>query len=148
MRTRCLDKIEKLLKSTSTAKATFEGSSSTPNKLTVHEDRNIATLAHFGGVIGCIPSGIVYYLYRDRGAFTEQESREAFNFTLLPTIIIVVSMLLTPLPLVGWIFGLIAALLWSYLALMSLIAGIKVNKGNPYQYRANTMLFDRILSRR
>lgn len=114
----------------------------------MHQDRNIATLAHFGGVIGCLPSGIVYYLYRDRGAFTEQESREAFNFTLLPTIIIIVSMLLASLPFVGWIFGLIAALLWSYLALMSLIAGIKVNRGNPYQYRGNTLLFDRFFSRR
>lgn len=136
------------LKTSSTAGSQFEGKSSTPNKLTVHEDRNIATLAHFGGVIGCIPSAIIYYLYRGRGAFTEQESREALNFTLLPTVIIVVSMCLSVVPYVGWLFGLIAALLWTYLAVMSLVAGIKVNKGNPYQYKGNTFFFDRFASRR
>ncbi|GGH57636.1 DUF4870 domain-containing protein [Rothia aerolata] len=126
----------------------FEGSAPTAKKLTVHEDRNIATLAHFGGFLGCIPSGIIFYLYRGRGPFTEQESREAFNFTLLPTLVIVVSMFLASLPAVGWLFGLIAALLWAYIAFMSLVAGIKTNKGNPYQYRLNTALFDKLSARK
>lgn len=128
--------------------STFEGTSATAKKLTVHEDRNIATLAHFGGVIGCIPSGIIYYLYRGRGPFTEQESREALNFTLLPTIVIVLFMLLTNVPVVGGFFGLIAALMWAFLAFMSLVAGIKVNRGNPYQYKLNTALFDRMSNRK
>lgn len=124
----------------------FEGSSTPMNKLTVQQDRNIATLAHFGGVIGCIPSGIILYLYRGRGPFAEQEAREAFNFTLLPSIVIVFSVLFAGTPKIGWLFGLIAALTWTYLAFMSLRAGIKVNRSNPYQYKFNTFLFERIVS--
>ncbi len=114
----------------------------------MHEDRNIATLAHFGGVLGCISSGVIFYLYRGRGPFTEQESREAFNFTLLPSIIILLSVFLAMLPTIGWFFGLIAALLWTYLAFMSLVAGIKVNKGHPYQYKFNTAFFDKLAARK
>ncbi|MEX3609919.1 DUF4870 domain-containing protein [Rothia sp. LK2588] len=136
------------MKSAIAPDSTFEGTSATAKKLTVHGDRNIATLAHFGGVIGCIPSGIIYYLYRGRGPFTEQESREALNFTLLPTIVIVLFMLLTNVPVVGGFFGLIAALMWAFLAFMSLVAGIKVNRGNPYQYKFNTALFDRMSNRK
>lgn len=113
-------------------------------KLTVAEDRNIATLAHFGGVIGFIPSATILYLYKGRAPFSEQEAKEALNFTLLPSILIVAFMVLSFIPGIGWLFGLLAALTWTYLATMSLIAGIKVNKSNPYQYRFNTMLWSRI----
>lgn len=108
----------------------------------------MATLAHFGGVVGCIPSAIIYGTLRARGRFTAQESREALNFTLLPSIVILISVALSPLPAVGWIFGLLAALVWLYLAVMSLVAGVKVNRGNPFQYPGNTRLFDRLSRRR
>lgn len=116
-------------------------------KLSVSQDRNIATFAHFGGVLGCIPSAMIYFLYRGRGPFCEQESKEALNFTLLPTLLIIVSIACSFIPGIGWFFGLVATLIWLYLAIMSLIAGIKVNKSNPYQYRFNTMLFS-LLTRR
>lgn len=132
---------------TPVADTKYRGTPPASNKLSVQQDCNIATLSHFGGVVGCIPSGIIYYLYRGRGAFTEQESREALNFTFLPTLIICVAILLSAVPYIGWVFGLIASLTWTYLAIMSLVAGIKVNRGNPYQYPGNTMLFDRISNR-
>ncbi len=122
----------------------FEGTHAAAGNLSVSEDRNIATLAHFGGVLGCIPSAVIYYLYKERGPFTQQESREALNFTLLPTIVLVISFVLSTLPAVGGFFGMLAALIWASLALFSLIGGIKVNKGNPYLYPMNTRLFDMI----
>lgn len=133
---------------TSPSANAYKGSPATASHLSVAADRNIATTAHFGGVIGCIPSGVIYYLYRGRGPFTEQESREAFDFTLLPTLVIAVSIILSGVPGIGWLFGLLAALTWTFLAVFSLIAGIRVTRGNPYQYRFNTQLFTRILSRR
>lgn len=122
----------------------FEGTHATAGNLSVSEDRNIATLAHFSGVLGCVPSAVIYYLYKGRGPFTQQESREALNFTLLPTIVLVVSFALCTVPDVGGFFGMLAALIWAYLAVMSLVGGIKVNKGNPYLYPMNTRLFDMI----
>ncbi|GAA1752599.1 DUF4870 domain-containing protein [Rothia terrae] len=122
----------------------FEGTHAAAGNLSVSEDRNIATLAHFSGVLGCVPSAVIYYLYKGRGPFTQQESREALNFTLLPTIVLVVSFALCTVPDVGGFFGMLAALIWAYLAVMSLVGGIKVNKGNPYLYPMNTRLFDMI----
>lgn len=134
--------------SSTAEKPRYEGATDTPAPLSVKDDRSMATFAHFGGVVGCIPSAIIYGTMRHRGRFTAQESREALNFTLLPSIVILLSILLSPLPYVGWIFGITAALVWVYLAVMSLIAGIIVNRGNPYQYRFNTALFDRFITRR
>ncbi|MDO4898865.1 MAG: DUF4870 domain-containing protein [Rothia sp. (in: high G+C Gram-positive bacteria)] len=133
---------------TSPSASTYKGSPATASHLSVAADRNIATAAHFGGVIGCIPSAVIYYLYRGRGPFTEQESREALNFTLLPTLIIALSILLSGIPAIGWFFGLLAAITWTFLAITSLLAGIKVTRGNPYQYRYNTQLFSRLMNRK
>ncbi|MGV3017073.1 DUF4870 domain-containing protein [Rothia sp. 88186D007BW] len=126
----------------------YKGSSATAAHLSVTADRNIATAAHLGGVLGCIPAAVIYYLYRGRGPFTEQESREALDFTLLPTLMLAASIVLSNIPGIGWLFGLIAALTWTYLAIASLRAGIRVNRGNPYQYKSNTRLFSKLTSRK
>lgn len=125
----------------------YKGSPATAAHLSVSADRNIATAAHFGGVLGCIPAAVIYYLYRGRGPFTEQESREALDFTLLPTLFLAVSIMLSNIPAIGWLFGLIAALVWTYLAVSALVAGIKVTRGNPYQYKGNTRLFSKLTRR-
>lgn len=130
------------------ADSQFKGTPAAAGHLSVVEDRNIATLAHFGGVLGCIPSAVIYYLYKGRAPFAQQEAREALNFTLLPAILALITFALSTIPGFGWIFGLVTALLWVYLASMSLFAGIKVNKGNPYQYPLNTRLFDMLTFRR
>lgn len=139
-----------VLGTTSTTEQTppFEGTNAMPQPLSVKDDRTMATLAHFGGVVGCIPSGLIYLTLRARGRFTAQESREALNFTLLPSVLIVVCVALSPVPAIGWLFGLVAAVVWVFLALFSLVAGVHVNRGNPYQYRLNTRLLDRISARR
>ena len=72
--------------------------------LTANEDRQWATLAHFGGILGCVPSLLIYLIFKDRGPFTAQESKEALNVTLPPTIAAVVANLLVLLPVVGNIF--------------------------------------------
>ena len=55
-------------------------------KISVIQDRNRATFAHFGGILGIIPSAAVFYVSRNNAPFAEQEAREAMNFTLLPSI--------------------------------------------------------------
>lgn len=126
----------------------FQGASATPQPLTVKDDRSVATLAHFGGVVGCLPSAVIYATLRQRGRFTAQESREALNFTLVPSAAILLCMALSLVGVIGWFFGLLAALIWLYLAVVSLIAGIRVNRGNPYQYRYNFHPLDVLASRK
>lgn len=105
--------------------------------LTAGEDRQWATLAHFGGILGCIPALLIYLIFKDRGPFTAQESKEALNFTLPPTIAAVVANILVILPGVGNIFALIATGIWIVLTCFAVSAGIRVNHGQPHRYRFN-----------
>ncbi len=120
----------------------FEASAQQPQPLTPSEDRQWATIAHFGAILGFVPSAIIHYVFRERGPFTAQESKEAFNFTLPPTILAIVANLLSMIPVIGWFFAVIALFLWLFLTVNGVIAGIEVNKGRPYRYRFNLRLID------
>jgi uncharacterized protein len=118
----------------------YEGSPANALPLTASEDRQWATLAHFGGILGCIPSLVIFLVFRERGPFTAQESKEALNFTLPPTVLALLFNLLALLPLVGGVFAVLAALTWIILTVCSVIAGVQVNKGRPYRYPLNLRL--------
>lgn len=109
--------------------------------LTAAEDRQFAFLAHCGGILGFLPSLIIYLIFKNRGPFTSQEAKEALNFTLPPTVLAVVANILAlTIPAVGGIFALVAVLVWVFLVVSSLIAAIVVNRGNPYRYPLNLRL--------
>lgn len=112
-------------------------SQSARQPLTPSEDRQWATLAHFGGFLGFVPSLVVFIVFRSRGPFTEQEAKEALNFTLPLTTVAVTVNILAFLPIMGAIFGVIAVLLWLFMTVSGVIAGIEVNKGRPYRYPFN-----------
>lgn len=115
----------------------YQGAPANALPLTASEDRQWATMAHFGGILGFVPSLIIFLVFRDRGPFTAQESKEALNFTLPPTIIALVAWLLSFIPGIGWVFAILNALLWVTIAVSSVVAGIAVNRGRPYRYRVN-----------
>lgn len=119
----------------------FQGASDSAPPLTPAEDRQWATLAHFLGILGFVPSLIIFLIYRDRGPFTEQESKEAFNFTFPPSIAAAVCLLLSLLPGIGGIFAVLNALIWVTLAGFAVAAGIHVNRGRPYRYPFNLRIF-------
>jgi uncharacterized Tic20 family protein len=105
--------------------------------LTASEDRQWATLAHFGGILGCVPALLIYLIFRDRGPFTAQESKEALNFTLPPTIAAVLANMLVLLPVIGNLFAVLATLIWIALTCFAVSAGIHVNRGQPHRYAYN-----------
>nr|WP_306422476.1 DUF4870 domain-containing protein [Paenarthrobacter aurescens] len=115
----------------------YHGAPANALPLTASEDRQWATLAHFGGILGCLPSLLIYLIFRDRGPFTAQESKEALNFTLPPTIAAVLANILVLLPVVGNIFAVIATGIWVALTCFSVSAGIRVNHGQPHRYKLN-----------
>lgn len=122
------------------ASARLKGSSDAAAPLTPAEDRRWATLSHFGALIGCFPALAIYLVYRDRGPFTAQESKEALNFTLPLTVVMLACYILALLPVVGWAFGIMAVLLWVTMTISGLVAGIQCNKGRPYRYPLNLRL--------
>ncbi|WP_051298431.1 DUF4870 domain-containing protein [Arthrobacter castelli] len=108
--------------------------------LTSAEDRQWATIAHFGGILGCVPSLIIYLVLRDRGPFTAQESKEALNFTLPPTVLALFLYLLALIDPISSVCAVLAVLIWIALTVFSVRAGVRVNKGEPYRYPVNLRL--------
>lgn len=80
-----------------------------------------------------------------RGRFTAQESLEALNFTLPPTIVAVVLNIVAFVfsffsPELGTIFSMLALFVWAFLTVFSVIAAVRVNRGQPYRYALNLRL--------
>lgn len=114
--------------------------------LSPSEDKQWAFMSHCGGILGCVPSLLIYKLLGPRGRFTAQESLEALNFTLPPTIIAIFLNVLALIfsffiPALGSIFAMLALLVWIFLTVFSVIAAIRVNRGQPHRYSWNMRYF-------
>jgi uncharacterized Tic20 family protein len=112
--------------------------------LTPAEDKQWASFAHFGGLLGILPSLIIFLVFKDRGTLTRQESKEALNWQITFTIglivlQILVAILTTALFAAGafgviGLIGFLPFLLWVLNAIFSIMGGIKVNGGGSYRY--------------
>jgi uncharacterized Tic20 family protein len=112
--------------------------------LTPAEDKQWASFAHFGGLLGILPSLIIFLVFKDRGTLTKQESKEALNWQITFTIVFIVLQILTGIissallftdffALAG-LFSFLPFLLWIANAIFSVLGGIKVNGGGAYRY--------------
>jgi uncharacterized Tic20 family protein len=50
--------------------------------LTESEDKQWASFAHLGGILWLLPSLIIYLVFKDRGARTRVEAKEALNWQI------------------------------------------------------------------
>ncbi|WP_300343035.1 DUF4870 domain-containing protein [Nesterenkonia sp.] len=123
-----------------TASQRMKGSDAAAPMLTREEDTRWATLSHFGAVAGCLPALVIYFVYRDRGPFTAQESKEALNFTLPLTVVMLVFYGLAFIPAIAAVAGLGGVFVWAFMAISGLIGGTECNKGRPYRYPFNLRL--------
>ncbi len=108
------------------------------------EDQRWASFAHFGGVLGPLPSLIIFLVFKDRGALTKQESKEALNWQITFTIgVVVFNVLAAIFTLILNVAGayavinLVGLLLWfPYVVnvIFSIMGGVKVNGGGTYRY--------------
>ncbi|MBU1589507.1 MAG: DUF4870 domain-containing protein [Actinobacteria bacterium] len=123
--------------------------------LTPAEDKQWATFAHFGGILGLLPSLIIFLVFKDRGALTRQESKEALNwqitwiaaFIVLQIVVAIITGIAVAVALgsgsygaytgLSVVTGLLGFVAWiPYLAniVFSIIGGVKVNGGGAYRY--------------
>lgn len=119
--------------------------------LTPAEDKQWASFAHFGGILGFLPALIIFLVFKDRGALTKQESKEALNWQItwiaanivLAIIIAIISGALSAaanfqnLGMILGVLGLLSFIGWlPYLinVVFSIIGGVKVNGGGAYRY--------------
>jgi uncharacterized protein len=101
------------------------------------EDKQWAGLAHLLGILGFLPSLIIWLIFKDRGVKTNVEAKEALNFQItiaaaeivlyiLGTILLVI--------LIGALFYFLAFVVWAIGIIFSIIAFTKVNAGGSYRY--------------
>ena len=121
--------------------------------LTEAEDKQWASFAHFGGILWLLPSLIIFLVFKDRGAKTNVESKEALNwqitwiaaFIILQIVATIISTAIwatTLYSLESWavvslvtgIIGFIAWLPYFNNIVLSIIGGVKVNGGGSYRY--------------
>lgn len=104
------------------------------HQLNPYEDKQWGTFAHLGGVTGFIPALVIYLNFKDRGRFARQESAEALNFQLSVVAVYIICMIFSLLPFIGLLFSLAMMGLWVANIVLSILAGMAANKGEPYRY--------------
>jgi uncharacterized Tic20 family protein len=112
--------------------------------LTAAEDKLWASLAHFGGIVGILPSLIVFLVFRERGERTKQESREALNWQITFTIgwiaLSIIGAIISFVAysarvyVVGDLVGYRPLIWWIVNAVLSVLGGVKVQSGGSYRY--------------
>jgi len=113
--------------------------------LTEAEDKQWASFAHFGNIILLVPALIIYLVFKDRGPKVAVEGKEALNWTINVTAIVVIgnilNLILGFIPVIGWIIALLLTLLiWAVIIvniIFAILGGVKVNGGGSYRYPVN-----------
>ena len=94
------------------------------------EDRQWASFAHLGGILSFLPSLIIWLIFKDRGAFTNTEAKEALNFQITLLIGYVIAGILS--------FVIIGIILYPILGILSIVFSIlgflKAKDGIGYRY--------------
>jgi uncharacterized Tic20 family protein len=98
--------------------------------LTPAEDNQWASFAHLGGILGFLPSLIIWLVFKDRGAFTNTEAKEALNFQLTIIIGYIVGAILS-IVLIGAFISLAA---WVVSVIFSVLGFLKAKDGQAYRY--------------
>ena len=89
------------------------------------EDRTQGMLAHLSMIILGVVGPLIFWLIgKDKSAFQKDQSTEALNFSILGTIITIVTCG------IGWIA----------MAIFAIIGGLAANKGEAYRYPFNWRL--------
>ena len=103
------------------------------------EDRQWASFAHLGGILGFLPSLIIWLVFKDRGSFTNTEAKEALNFQITAAIAqVAIQILATILAVVTFGIGfLFSGLAWVVIIvsiIFSIMGFLKAKDGVAYRY--------------
>ncbi|MBC7403017.1 MAG: DUF4870 domain-containing protein [Microbacteriaceae bacterium] len=98
--------------------------------LTEAEDRQWASFAHLGGILGFLPSLIIWLVFKDRGSFTNNEAKEALNFQITVVAAYIVGSILSII-VVGFLITIAAAIIS---IILSVVAFTKAKDGIAYRY--------------
>lgn len=113
--------------------------------LSAEDDKLWASLSHFLNIILLIPAIIIFAVFRDRGPRVNDESKEALNWTInvsgLVIALQIVAWIIGWIPILGGIIGLLIGLvIWLLIVvnlIFSIIGGVRVQGGGSYKYPVN-----------
>ena len=98
--------------------------------LTPEQDIQWGSFAHLGGVLGFLPSLIIWLVFKDRGSFTNTEAKEALNFQITLIFGYVISWILV----IVFIGAILAWAVWVVGVVFSIIAFLQAKDGKHYRY--------------
>jgi uncharacterized Tic20 family protein len=118
------------------------------NQLSETEDRQWAAFANFGNVLGLLPAVIIWLIFKDRGAKTRVEGKEAVNWiiTISGLILVlwivyivlqVVSFAAPSVGIIAFIVGLLMFAVYVVNVVFAVLGGIAVYRGGSYRYPYN-----------
>lgn len=107
--------------------------------LSHEQDVQWGSFAHLGGILGILPSLIIWLVFKDRGSFTNTEAKEALNFQITLTIATVALwFVVTVLTVVTFGIGAVLSFLfyvpWILGVVFSIIAFLQAKEGRHYRY--------------
>jgi uncharacterized Tic20 family protein len=115
--------------------------------LSPEADKQAAMWANIGGIVGFLPSLLIWLILKDRGPRTNVEAKEALNWQITWIILsvaltIVVDVINSILGIVHlWpliaLIGTLPFLWWLVNVIFSIIAGVTINNGGSYRYPLN-----------
>jgi uncharacterized protein len=98
--------------------------------LTPEQDIQWGSFAHLGGILGFLPSLIIWLVLKDRGSFTDTEAKEALNFQITLIFGYVISAIL----IVVFIGAILSWAVWIVGVVFSIIAFLQAKDGKHYRY--------------
>ncbi|WP_173923905.1 DUF4870 domain-containing protein [Agromyces sp. Marseille-P2726] len=98
--------------------------------LTPEQDVQWGSFAHLGGVLGFLPSLIIWLVFKDRGSFTSTEAKEALNFQITLLFGYVISWIL----IIVFIGAILMWAVWIVGVVFSIIAFLQAKDGRHYRY--------------
>jgi len=102
--------------------------------LTPEQERTWASYAHLGGILGFLPSLIIWLVYKDRGPFVTSEARKALNFMITATIAWVAVYILDVAFLPYLLASLLNLAIWVVVVIFSIQGFQSAQKGQPFKY--------------
>ncbi len=109
------------------------------------EDKQWASFAHFGNILSLIVPLVIWLVFRERGAKTAVEGKEALNWGINIAGILIANVIVGTIfgliPVLGLIWAVLGSIIWLAAVVANLIfailGGVKVNGGGSYRYPIN-----------
>jgi uncharacterized Tic20 family protein len=126
----------------------FGGNSVTPDYEVSKDDKMWGLLAHLSPLVGgliCLPPlgpFIVWQMYKDKSKFVTANAKQALYFSgalfAIIVVAVVLMLVLSCIPVVGWILSIVLSLACSALGLANIfymvISAIRANEGKIFEY--------------